>query len=71
MSVTSAVVELHIPSQPTVIERRAGVRAVIRQLVTGLRRSPERPYLHVGGSYPIPDGRRAYGHGSTWVHTHH
>jgi hypothetical protein len=71
MSATSAVIELHIPADPTVTERRENVRAVIRRLVTRPRSSQERSYLHIGGSYPIPDGRRAYARELNWVHTHH
>jgi hypothetical protein len=71
MSITSAVVELHIPADPAVTERREKVRAVIRRLVTRPRWTQERPYLHIGSSYSIPDRRRGYGRGSNWVHTNH
>jgi hypothetical protein len=71
MSITSAPVDLHIPANPASFARGHKVIAVIRQLASRPRWSPERPHLKMGDSYLIPDGRRGYDGGSNWVHPRH
>ena len=57
MSITSAAVDLHIPAaNPASSARGHKVIAVIRQLASRPRWSPDRPHLKIGDSYQIPDG---------------
>ena len=71
MIINSAVVDLHMPADPTASERGDKVIAVIRRLVGRPRWSQERPYLNIGDSYRIPDGCRGHEGGFNCVHTHH
>jgi hypothetical protein len=71
MSTNSALVDLHMPAEPISTERRSEVIALIRRLVNRPRWPQARPYLAIGGSYRISDGRRRYQGRSNWVHAHH
>ncbi len=71
MSSNAALIDLHIPADPT--SSALGRRAIagMRRLVGCPRWSQEQPYLKIGPSFRIPDGRRRDGGGSSWVHTRH
>lgn len=70
MSINSALVDLHVPADPTSTERGNQVIAVLRRFVGRPRWSQQPPYLKLGDSYRIFDGRRGYA-GPNWVHAHH
>jgi hypothetical protein len=71
MSIDSALIALHIPTDRTSTERGNELIAVIRRLVGRPPRPQGRPYLKIGDSYGISNGRSGYARGSNWVHAHH